>query len=144
MQRGRKSAEELNIQVIDVQAQRLRPPPYLKKEERAAFEHVVSNSSPQHFKQNELTLLGQYCTAVHLARWYSDNIGEEGRDDGKYHQKWIESSRLSASLATKLRLTPSTRYDARQAARNSDALPDGPRPWDRRAHHELEPTTTEN
>ena len=44
-----------------------------------------------------------------------------------------ENARLSASLATRLRLTPSTRYDARQADRNSDALPDDyPRPWERR------------
>ena len=83
---------------------------------------------------NELPLLAQYCTAVSLARWYSDNIGKEGRDDGKYHQKWIESSRLSASLATKLRLTPSTRYDARQADRNSNVVSDDrPCPWERRA-----------
>jgi phage terminase small subunit len=131
----RKSAQELNLTVIDVQAQRLRPPDYLKKEEKAIFEHVVGNSAPQHFKQNELPLLAQYCTAVYLARWYSDNIGEEGRDDGRYHQKFVESARLSASLATKLRLTPSSRYDARQADRySSGVIPDDvPRPWDRRA-----------
>jgi len=95
------------------------------------FEQVVGNSAPQHFKQNELPLLSQYCTAVHLARWYSDGIGSE-LDDGKYHQKCIESSRLSASLATKLRLTPSTRYDARQATSNSNNVisEDATRPWD--------------
>jgi phage terminase small subunit len=129
-QRGRKSAEALNLTVIDVQSQRLKPPPYLRKEEMAVWEHVVGHSSPQHFKQNEVPLLAQYCTAVSLARWYSDNIGEEGRDDGKYHQKFIETSRLSASLATKLRLTPSTRYDARQAASNSNSVSDAPRPWE--------------
>ena len=59
---------------------------------------------------------------------------EEGRDDGKYHQKFIESARLSASLATKLQLTPSSRCDARQANRNSNVVSDDrPRPWERRA-----------
>ena len=53
MKRGRQSAEALGLQVIDVQAQRLKPPAYLKKEERSIFEHV-SHSAPQHFKQNEL------------------------------------------------------------------------------------------
>ena len=70
--------------------------------------------------------------AIFLTRYYSDNIGTEGRDDGKYDQKF-ESSRLSASLATKLRLTPSSRYDARQADRYSNAVADdAPRPWEPR------------
>jgi hypothetical protein len=110
----------------------------IKRKPRAGVSEdslFVGHSAPQHFKQNELPLLAPYCTAVHLARWYSDNIGTGGRDDGRYHTKWVESSRLSASLATKLRLTPSTRYDARQAASNSHAVPaDFPWPWDRRAH----------
>jgi hypothetical protein len=139
MQRGRKSAEELSLTVIDVQAQRLRPPAYLKKEEKTIFEHVVNHSDPRHFKENELPLLAQYCTAIHLARWYSSNIGEEGRDDGRFHAKWIESSRLAASLAGKLRLTPSSRYGPRTAETMSHSLPaDAPRPWDRRARHEVD------
>jgi hypothetical protein len=126
--RGRRSAEELGIQVIDVQAQRLKPPAYLKKEE-SVWEHVVNHSAPMHFKENEAPLLALYCTSVFLARHYSDAIGDEG-DKGGNHKAWVENARLSASLATKLRLTPSTRYDARQANRNSDALPEGPRPND--------------
>ena len=62
MKRGRQSAEALGLQVIDVQAQRLKPPAYLKKEERSIFEHVVSHSAPQHFKQNETSLA---CPILH-------------------------------------------------------------------------------
>jgi hypothetical protein len=51
----RKSAEELGLAVIDIQAQRLKPPAYLKKEERVIFEHVVNHSAPMHFKENEST-----------------------------------------------------------------------------------------
>ena len=46
MQRGRKSAEALGLAVIDIQAQRLKPPSYLKEEERAVFEHVVGHCAP--------------------------------------------------------------------------------------------------
>ena len=131
-QRGRKSAEELGLAVIDVQAHRLKPPPYLKKEEKVIWEHVVGHSHSRHFKESDAPLLSLYCTAIHLARFYAAAIGDEG-DDGRNHKNWTENARLAASLATRLRLTPSTRYDARQADRNSDALPDDyPRPWERR------------
>ena len=129
-------AEELGLAVIDVQAQRLKPSAYLKKEERVIFEHVVNHSAPMHFKENEAPLLALYCTSIHLARFYAGNIGSEG-DTGHNHKQWVENARLSASLATKLRLTPQTRFDARAAERYSHELPaDGPRPWDRRPHHE--------
>jgi hypothetical protein len=65
----RKSAEELSLTVIDVQRQRLKPPAYLKKEERAIWEHVVGHSAPMHFKENEAPLLALYCTSIHLARF---------------------------------------------------------------------------
>jgi hypothetical protein len=133
MKRGRQSAEALGLQVIDVQAQRLKPPAYLKKEDRVIFEHVVNHSAPRHFKQNEAPLLALYCTSIHLARFYANAIGDEG-DDGRNHKNWTENARLSASLATKMRLTPSSRYDARQADRYSNVpSDDAPRPWDRRA-----------
>ena len=128
----RKSAEALGLQVIDIQAQRLKPPAYLKKEEKAVWEHVVNHSAPAHFKQADAPLLALYCTSIHLARFYADAIGDEG-DDGRNHKNWTENARLSASLATKLRLTPSSRYDARQADRYSNAVADdAPRPWEPR------------
>jgi hypothetical protein len=36
-----------------------------------------------------------------------------------------------ATLATKMRLTPQSRYGARGAATAGQLLPDGPKPWDR-------------
>jgi hypothetical protein len=66
-------------------------------------------------------LLSLYCTSIHLARFYATAIGEEG-DDGRNHKNWCENARLAASLATRLRLTPSSRYDARQADRYSAAI----------------------
>jgi hypothetical protein len=124
---GRKSEAALALTVIDVQAQRLKPPAYLKKEERAIFEHVVNHSAPQHFKENEQPLLALYCASIHLARFYVDAIG----DDPGAHKLWVENARLAASLATKLRLTPQTRFDARAAERYSVTLSaEAPRPWE--------------
>lgn len=48
-----RSAQEVNLTVIAVQAQRLKPPPFLKKEERVIFEHVVNHSAPMHFIESK-------------------------------------------------------------------------------------------
>ena len=77
-QRGRKSAEELGLAVIDVQAHRLKPPPYLKKEEKVIWEHVVGHSHFRHFRESDAPLLSLYCTAIHLAGFYAAAIGDEG------------------------------------------------------------------
>ncbi|MGY3344842.1 MULTISPECIES: hypothetical protein [unclassified Bradyrhizobium] len=48
-------------------------------------------------------------------------------DDPDQFTKWEKATRLQASLATRLRLTPASRSDPKTIARN---LPyDGPRPW---------------
>jgi hypothetical protein len=126
-QRGRKSAESLGLTVIDVQAQRLRAPNYLKAQEKVIFEHIVSNCAPTHFKASEIPMLALYCTAIHLARFYADGIG----DDPAAGKGWTENARLAASLATKLRLTPQTRFDARAAERYSLTVSaESPRPWE--------------
>jgi hypothetical protein len=89
----------------------------------------VNNSAPTHFKQSDMPLLCLYCTAVALSRYYAGAIGE----DPYANKFWVENARLATSIATKLRLTPSTRYDARQADRNSNVMPeDATRPWEDR------------
>jgi phage terminase small subunit len=117
------------LTVIDVQRQRIKPPSYLKAEARAVFLEVVDCSAPSHFKQNEVPLLAMYASAVHLARFYCDRIGSE-RDDGSCHRLWIENAKLALSIATKLRLSPQTRYDARAAQRKQDEPNDITPPWE--------------
>ena len=46
MKKGRKSAEELGISVIDVQRQRLTPPEFLNERETAIFRSIVDNCDP--------------------------------------------------------------------------------------------------
>ena len=78
------------------------------------FEEVVNACAPTHFTRAEAPILGLYCNAIHLARFYSGKIGTGGAR-GENHRWWVENTRLAASLATKLRLTPQTRFDGRAA-----------------------------
>ena len=118
--RGRKSAASLDptLVVIDVQRQRLKPPAHLKPQEKAIFEDVVNTCAPEHFRSADLPVLGLFCAAVHLARFYAAGIGSEA-DHGHFHKSWIENAKLATSLAVKLRLAPSCRHDARAAQRNT-------------------------
>ena len=130
MKRGRKSAEELGISVIDVQRQRLTPPDYLNEREAVIFRSIVDNCDPQHFRKSELPLLCSYVTAVNLSRWHAHEINEGHQD---HHRPWLETTKLVALLASRLRLAPSTRLDKRTVERNGCIADDVPRPWDRRA-----------
>ena len=52
--------------------------------------------------------------------FYSGKIGTEGARGDNYRW-WVENTRLAATLATKLRLTPQTRFDGRTAERKRQA-----------------------
>jgi phage terminase small subunit len=118
------------LSVIDTQRQRLKPPASLKPEVKAIFEHVVNHSAPTQFKENEAPLLALYCSALYLARFYCDRIGAEN-DAGQNNKLFIENARLATSIATKLRLTPQTRFDSRAAERKASepVYSDDMAPW---------------
>ena len=129
MKRGRKSAAELGISVIDVQRQRLTPPDYLNEREAVIFRSIVDNCDPQHFRKSELPLLCSYVTAVNLSRWHAHKVNEGQQD---HHRQWLECTKLVALLASRLRLAPSTRLDKGTVERH--AVDDSPRPWERRSY----------
>jgi hypothetical protein len=117
------------VGVIDSQRRRLRPPPNLTPEVRDIFLHLVDNSAPDAFREAELPLLSLYASALYLAAFYCERIGKEGQEGA--HRLWIENSRVAMSYATKLRLTPQTRMDARAAQRKANLPDHGPAPWER-------------
>jgi phage terminase small subunit len=113
-----KAQKTADIVVINTQHLRLKPPAYLKPEAKAVFEEVVNATAPSHFTRAEAPVLGLYCNAIHLARHYASKIGTDG-DAGQNHKWWVENTRLACSLATKLRLTPSSRFDGRASEKKS-------------------------
>ena len=107
------------LTVIDTQRQRIKPPASLLPEAKPVFEHVVNHAAPAHFKESEIHLVVLYSNAVWLAQFYCERIGAEG-DVGQNHKNWESNARLALSIATRLRLTPSSRYDARSAAQKAN------------------------
>ena len=88
----------------------------------------MNSTAPTHFTKAEAPLLALYCNAIHLAGFYSGKIGTGG-DRGENHKWWVENTRLACSLATKLRLTPSTRFDGRAAEKKADEPSTDEAPW---------------
>lgn len=125
--RGRKSAEELSLVVIDTQHRRLKPPDFLTAKEREIFTSIVDGCDPKAFRRAELPLLAAYVQALSLSRWYALKVNETG--DGEAFKRWESATRMAVSLATKLRLAPSTRLDKKTAERFGEVL-EGPKPWD--------------
>src|SRR5262245_7532250 len=113
MQRGRKSAEALQVVHIDSVA-RLRPPPGLTPAEASLFRRVVSQCAADHFTASDTPLLVAYCQAVLLTRWAFKHLGE----DGAAFQTWQMAARTLATLSTKLRLCPHSRTDPQTIPRH--------------------------
>ena len=118
--RGPKSTAEAStpLRVISVDHRRLQPPPYLSDAARKVFSEVVGACDPRAFRKAELPLLCAFCEAVCLNRYYGRALAEESTEDFIVsHRAWVESTKLIATLATRLRLTPHSRLDARGAGR---------------------------
>jgi hypothetical protein len=106
-QRGRKSAELLSFPAIDGPRPRIMPPASLTKAERSLFTEIAADA--QHLVQADAPLLASYVQAVLLSR-------RAGRDL-RCIDEWEQIVRVMATLATKLRLTPQSRIDAKSLTR---------------------------
>ena len=65
--------------------------------------------------------------ALSLSQWYAIKVNESG--DGEAFKRWESATRTAVSLATKLRLAPSTRLDKKTVERFGEQ-PEGPKPWE--------------
>lgn len=79
--------------------------------EKKVWDKVVASVSPDHFSAGDAVLLEQYVAGVVAF--------DKARQD-EDHKAMESLGRLVLSYATKLRLTPQSRYDARAAARSMD------------------------
>ncbi|MGA8436530.1 MAG: hypothetical protein WB713_17460 [Methyloceanibacter sp.] len=119
--RGRKSSEELSLIHLATARKPIEPPATLKAPEARIFREVVASCAVNHFRKADITA---FATATHLSRFYADQIGETETA----FKNWEAAVRLQISLATKLRITPQSRYDPKTIARNEPS--DGPAPWE--------------
>ena len=136
-QRGRKSAAELAV-VTPFRARLLEPSPDLSPDEASIWGKVVATKPGEWWDAGSLPLLSQYCRASvqadligELVRKVGDAMLTDPDELGRYKElRKIQatlSSELSA-LATKMRLTQQSRYNAKNSD-TSARKANGRKPW---------------
>jgi hypothetical protein len=119
-QRGRKTAETLVALAVNGKPPRLKPPAGLSSLERELFIELVEAVEPAHFISADLPLLISFIQTTLLVRSTANQPDQIA--------VWEKALKLQVSLATKLRLTPSSRIDPKTLARQQ--RPPLPRPWE--------------
>jgi hypothetical protein len=122
VQRGRKSANGVaHGLIVDGSRPRLQAPTYMNAGERKLFKELLASVATKAFVDSDLPLLTSFVQATLLARKTARNPKLVGT--------WEKAVRAQAMLATRLRISPQSRYDARAAARATQ-VHSGPKPWE--------------
>jgi hypothetical protein len=115
LQRGRRSAAALSVIPVDGRRTPSPPPERLTAAEKELWADLISSRRPNWFSGSE-GILECYVTTFSHYRQMEVWLGQMQRDDERY----VELARLRlaligqlCSLATKLRLVPSSRLDRR-------------------------------
>jgi hypothetical protein len=126
-QRGRTS--EAALSVVPLTAKRVEPPPDLSKEEMSAFRALVATVAPEHFTKTDVPLIVAYVQATQISRRAAIALDDDfvSRDTLAL---WDRSTKMMATLATRLRLAPQSRYDAKTAHRRAVRQPGVRPPWE--------------
>jgi hypothetical protein len=128
MQRGRKSQESLSVVPISV-PQRPEPPDRLDEAEAGIWRSVVAGMRPDWFGAAAHNLLEIYVVEVATAQRIAAELRGLEVGDPKFKRlrtMLIQASKLTALLASRLRLTPQANRRSIRDARTYS----GPRPWE--------------
>lgn len=127
MSRGRKSEAELAIAPVSELSTIPRPPKHLTAEQSDIWRVVMASRSAEMVEPEAYPVLVEYCRIIASANQVADQISTFdpawlADDDGlKRYERLIglqdKLAGRASSIATKLRLTPSTRFDSGTAAR---------------------------
>lgn len=108
---------------VDGRPTRLRPSNDLTGPEREVFTAIVGALPPEHFKESDRWVLEEYVRDVVLARDAAGQMREAGVVIDGRASPWVairaKATRSMAILATRLRLTPASRLDAKSVARRA-------------------------
>jgi len=99
---------------------RLTPPSSLNDDEQALFSELVGACDASHFRESDLPLLISYIQATLISR--------AAAHDPDRIVLWEKATRMQATLATRLRLSPQSRVDPKTIGRQQPQR--GPLPWD--------------
>jgi P27 family predicted phage terminase small subunit len=142
-QRGRKSAAEHEVSslgVVRLTDARIQPPDHLSERELNEWHSIVDSLPADWFRPADISLLAAYCTASAIYKEAREAIEEHGimiKDEsrGRYYAnpaQTLLSTQASAmaQLAVKLRLCPSSRYEAKGAGAAGRGAKQTKRPWE--------------
>lgn len=127
MSRGRKSQAELSVAPVTELSQIPRPPKHLTPPQSDIWRMVMASRSSDMVEPEAYPVLVEYCRITVTANQIAGQLAEFDMewladDDGlKRYERLVAlqdkiAGRIS-SVAVKLRLTPSTRFDSGTAAR---------------------------
>ncbi|WP_426525652.1 hypothetical protein [Bradyrhizobium sp. McL0615] len=122
MKPGRRSINDIMTPNVRGEAPRIVAPSTLTPREKKVFNEIVNACSPQHFRSSDIPLLQSYVTATLTARATANKP--------KLFPVFEKAARLQKSLATSLRLAPSTRSDPKTIGRETPQN-NAPMPWDK-------------
>ena len=129
-QRGRKGAAQLSV-VVPIGPTRPEPPRELLPAEAEVWRLTVSAMKPDWFGAETHPLLRAYCTHVALVQWLGAELRDLAVDTPAFRKlasMHCAQSKMIASLATKLRITPQS--NRRSSRDGRSPTPPGPRPWE--------------
>jgi len=118
MQRGRKSAAELEMRPLMHHAEPtpIHPPLSLSEAAKGAFLDLVASCDPEHFEDADVTLLARYANAVVFSEQAEARL-QANPDDTKALALWEKATRTMSGLALRLRLGPQSRREKAKVQR---------------------------
>ena len=138
--RGPKSSTELTtISGAGITTQRrLDVPADLTAEQADVWRAIVNANPADLFNTGSAALLSQLCRHTIAARRVAASLWKAETAEGDFNEdRWFKllarqeaESKILASLATRLRLTPQSRYTPRSAASAGQRVRTGPAPWE--------------
>ena len=118
---SRQSTEALAIATVSIPV-RPEPPERLSKEEAKLWREIVDSKPVDWFDADTRPLLEAYCQAISFQWMIAREIATGFADMGsvlpleKLHSMQEKNAKLLAQLATKMRLTPQSRYTPKAAS----------------------------
>lgn len=122
MKRGRKSIASLTTPAVNGEASRVTAPASLTPRERRLFNQITAACSADHFRESDIPLLANYVAVTLLTQSTRNKPSKFG--------VFEKACRLQKSLATSLRLAPSTRADPKTIARDGAGRAHFIAPWE--------------
>lgn len=130
---AKPSAESLSIAAISI-PQRPDPPEDLTDYAQNIWRDVVSTKPPEWFASDSFPLLRNYCEAAHQADRLIKDINKldttRCKEYAELNRCWIQTTKLVAELAVKMRLTQQSRYTPDRANTANKKASGGRKLWE--------------